>query len=217
MVTEHIVMQKYKFSCPVVKSKLKDYKSINQKLLKFFESCEGETVDIGQGYRINDLEFPDSFSKLDWRHCNNYDREWVKYFLPLLESELTHMIYSMSYQGIKFRGIWFQQYKKHNTHGWHTHAENFTGVYYVQLDKKSPNTEIVDPFNNRKIRRMDVEEGDLIFFPSFFIHRAPPLLNDTQKTIVSFNFNVTKPIESSYKNFYHADYFTRIRKRLGWC
>ena len=78
------------------------------------------------------------------------------------------------------------------------------------------NTEIVDPFNNRKIRRMDVEEGDLIFFPSFFIHRAPPLLNDTQKTIVSFNFNVTKPIESSYKNFYHADYFTRIRKRLGW-
>ena len=45
MVTEHIVMQKYKFSCPVVKSKLKDYKSINQKLLKFFESCEGETVD----------------------------------------------------------------------------------------------------------------------------------------------------------------------------
>ena len=57
-----------------------------------------------------------------------------------------------------------------------------------------------------KIRRMDVEEGPNIF-PSFFIHRAPPLLNDTQKTIVSFNFNVTKPIESSYKNFYHADYF----------
>ena len=29
---------------------------------------------------------------------------------------------------------------------------------------------------------------------------------------MSFNFNVTKPIESSYKNFYHADYLQELEK-----
>jgi predicted 2-oxoglutarate/Fe(II)-dependent dioxygenase YbiX len=38
-----------------------------------------------------------------------------------------------------------------------------------------------------------VEEGDVILFPSSAIHRAPVVLNDTRKTIVSWNLFLLDP------------------------
>ena len=34
---------------------------------------------------------------------------------------------------------------------------------------------------------LNCEEGDIVMFPSFMIHRAPPVQNDKTKTIISFN------------------------------
>ena len=40
-----------------------------------------------------------------------------------------------------------------------------------------------------KIINVDAEQGDIIIFPSMFIHRAPPSKTTKRKTIISFNFN----------------------------
>jgi hypothetical protein len=32
-----------------------------------------------------------------------------------------------------------------DTHGWHTHGNNFTAVYYLELNEQSPKTELIDP------------------------------------------------------------------------
>jgi len=193
-------MKKLKFSCPVIIKKIKHSDYINEKLLDFFINCEGETIKTDDGYNIKGDIFPDSFSKLDFSLCNNYERPWVKFFLPYLKQELKEISNSLWYDDFNFRGIWFQQYQKNNMHGWHIHADNYTGVYYVDLNNKSPKTEIISPYDNKVISVMKVRTGDILLFPSFFIHRAPPVLNDTQKTIVSFNLNFTKPSPDLFLN-----------------
>ena len=52
----------------------------------------------------------------------------------------------------------------------------------------TPKTEYIDPFTN-DVCELDVQEGDVVAFPSFLVHRAPPNKIDTSKTIISFNFN----------------------------
>jgi len=186
-------MKKIKFSCPVILSNIKNHEYLNEKLLEYFYACEGESIKGSNGYKIKDDIFPDSFKKLDFHLCNDYERPWVKFFLPHLKKELKEIANSLWYDDFSFKGIWFEQYEHYDTHGWHIHANNYTGVYYVDMGKDSPKTEIIDPYNNKNITVINVESGSLLLFPSFFIHRSPPLLKKTEKTIVSFNLNLTKP------------------------
>jgi ectoine hydroxylase-related dioxygenase (phytanoyl-CoA dioxygenase family) len=94
--------------------------------------------------------------------------------------------------------IWYQQYLKNSTHGWHTHSDNFTGVYYLEMDETAPKTQII---NSNKILNLNVEEGDFVIFPSYLIHRAPINLSKNRKTIISFNFNVSGIRKDILDNF----------------
>jgi len=44
----------------------------------------------------------------------------------------------------------------------------------------------VCPWDN-KVISVDVKEGDILIFPSMIIHRAPEVINDSRKTIISWN------------------------------
>jgi hypothetical protein len=59
-------------------------------------------------------------------------------------------------------------------------------VYYLDLPDGTPKTELIDPWS-REVITMDVQEGDILTFPSFVIHRAPVNKTATPKTIISFN------------------------------
>ena len=52
------------------------------------------------------------------------------------------------------------------------------------LNKTYDRNEVTDD-----IQELDVEEGDVVAFPSHLIHRAPANPVDIPKTIISFNFN----------------------------
>ena len=93
------------------------------------------------------------------------------------------------YKGVEISCFFFQQYMKEQYHGWHVHADcQYNGVYYLDLPEGSPKTEYMDPFTNN-ICQLDVKEGDVVAFPSFLVHRAPPNPISSLKTIISFNFN----------------------------
>jgi hypothetical protein len=64
-----------------------------------------------------------------------------------------------------------------------------TSVYYLDFPKDSSKTEWIDPMDIT-VHQFDVEEGDIITFPSWIIHRAPENKSNDIKTIISWNSNV---------------------------
>ena len=92
------------------------------------------------------------------------------------------------FQGFEVKNFFYQQYKQAQYHGWHVHNCQFSGVYYLDMPKGTPKTEYRDPFTD-DIQELDIEEGDVVAFPSHLIHRAPANPVNIPKTIISFNFN----------------------------
>ena len=140
--------------------------------------------------QANDDYYSDSITKLDWDDARDFERPWVKFFKPHIQNYLDKLSFALGYQSAIIDEIWFQQYKNLDSHGWHTHGSNFTGVYYLEFDEQSPKTEIIEPSNQSRKIVPDIKEGSVLIFPSYTIHRAPQIHNDIRKTIISFNYVV---------------------------
>ena len=181
-----MTIQKSIINTLIVNKPLKEHILIKENLLKIIQSCKDESL------KSKDEYYSDNIEKLDWNESKNFDRKWVNYIIEPLMNNLTEMISSIGFETYKLTSIWFQQYIKNSEPGWHIHGDNYTGVYYVELNENSPQTEIMNPDDLTKKKSLDVKEGDIIIFPSFVIHKAPKLINDYRKTIVSFNINFDK-------------------------
>jgi hypothetical protein len=158
------------------------HECLKQELLKLI-LLNSETLKIKDGY------YGDSVTNLDWSLASDFSRPWTKLLLPFLEQELKKVCQACGYITPYINELWFQQYHQADTHGWHVHGSNFTGVYYLDLPTGSPITQLVNPWNQETIINPNVKEGDILIFPSYVIHRAPKIMTDVKKTIISFNCN----------------------------
>ena len=175
-------------NCAAILEKFKYHKEIKEKLLSLINNSFSNHMQ-------NDV-YGDDIQRLDWSKNLDYSREWVKYVKPKLEEHFNKCAQILNYEKCEVNGMWYQQYFKNDTHTWHIHGENYTGVYYLELPKNSPKTELLDQVNiNNKITIQAIE-GDIVIFPSFIIHRSPRIVSNTRKTIISFNLNFTKIKES---------------------
>ena len=174
-------MKKLPLQCFILIDKFSKHKEFKPLLLKEFEN---------QNKQINN--HVDNIYNLDWPEKNNTERPWIKLLLESFNKQLDKMAFDSGYTVCNINEMWFQQYIDGNIHDWHTHGSNFTGVYYVELDKNSPITNLVTPFSQNELIVPDVTEGDIIIFPSFTIHKAPLVTNGTRKTIISFNIDFQK-------------------------
>jgi len=174
-------MQKYKLECAYSISKFKYHNEFKTRTLDLIEKSSYEHVLQPQAEV--------DITRTDWNKSSDFSRSWVDYLKEPLFEHMVAVYKDMGYDGFTLHEIWFQQYLKNSQHGWHTHSANFTNVYYLELPKNSPKTQIVNAFNQTEIIEVDVEEGDVLAFPSFVIHRAPQNLNDSRKTIISYNVN----------------------------
>lgn len=127
-------------------------------------------------------------SKLDWNKSTDFDRNWVKSFLPYFSSTVGKIFTNSPFNSIDLKQIWYQQYLKSDIHGWHIHGCHFTGVYYLEFPLGSAKTELFLPLDN-SFEQVDVVEGDIIVFPSHIIHRSM-INHHHRKTIISFNFDI---------------------------
>ncbi len=119
------------------------------------------------------------------------ERKWVDFLQPHLTPAIDAIYTEMGYHRFKVNKIWFQQYDHGSTHGWHAHTDcQWTSVYYVDLPDDSPRTQILNPFTQHDIQTLEVQEGDVVCFPSYVIHQAPTNKGDKTKTIVSWNSDV---------------------------
>ena len=69
----------------------------------------------------------------------------------------------IGYEEASVTNLWFQQYNKNGKHGWHTHAENYTGVYYVKFSKDSAKTELINPFSQNKNKCFGIRLNALVY------------------------------------------------------
>lgn len=91
--------------------------------------------------------------------------------------------YGLSMDLNKSRTWWFQQYFQNSDFGWHQHSGHWACVYYLELPEMTEATEFLN------YGQFNVEEGDVIFFPTFLTHRAPIIKSNQRKTIIATNVN----------------------------
>ena len=181
-------MEKIRFDECICKSKLESHDEIKDDLLNDIKFDIGE--EISDPLEIKDVKSgsDDCISKLDFYKGTDFNRLWVKKFLPRFSNSVQELIRSLGYCAINVTNVWYQQYLEGDRHGWHIHGEHYTGVYYLEYPKGCARTQICSPYD-LKGKYIDVEEGDFIIFPSHWIHRSLPN-SKKRKTIISYNFSI---------------------------
>jgi hypothetical protein len=176
-------MKKIEIPSLILKEKFKQHYILKEKVIDSIDKSKSESIlDNKNGYN-------DNIFKLDWSLANNWERSWVKLIGPFIHEQLNSFSLELGFTSCDITRLWFQQYINGNIHNWHVHSGNYTGVYYLELNKQSPKTEIVYPNNLNEAFTVNVEEGDIIIFPSYFIHRSGKIKDTQRKTIISFNIN----------------------------
>ena len=189
-------MLKFKLDTPCTLGSFEKHNKVKTKLISLIKNTECDSLKSN-----NDL-----IHRVDWNRSADKNRKWVKYILPYLQKYFDKCANKIGYEEASVTNLWFQQYNKNGKHGWHTHAENYTGVYYVKFSKDSAKTELINPFSQNKKIIINAKEGDIVMFPSYVIHRAPEQLNNSEKIIISFNINFLKIL---------PELFVKINKLKG--
>jgi len=163
---------------PIIIKKFDYHKEIKDKLLTIIDNHESV-------YFNNDWEKVKTDYYTDKREYANFLLPKINIFLEnIFINELNFKTY-MKNEMISF--FWFQQYNELDTHNWHIHERSmYNLIYYVEKSDDSPSTELKSPISD-KIFSPDVNEGDILLFPSFLIHRSAPNQSDKRKTIIAFN------------------------------
>ena len=94
---------------------------------------------------------------------------------------------------------WFQQYEQGSDFGWHQHGGHWAVVFYVELPEMTESTEFLN------YGQFNVEEGDLIFFPTFLVHRSPEIKSNLRKTIIATNLGFE--VDRSMIEIYGKEHF----------
>jgi len=186
-------MKKFKLNTPCLLDSFKDHKKLKDTLVSLIKETKADYLNEQQDY------YSDLIHRLDWSQSKDKNREWVKHILPSLQNHFENYAKKLGYEKVDVTNIWFQQYNKNGKHGWHTHAENYTGVYYVQFSSKCAKTQLIDPFSQNKKIEIEAKEGDIVIFPSYVIHRATEQKENLEKIIISFNINFTKILPTLFK------------------
>lgn len=168
---------------PILVTKFKQHWALKEKLLSSIESGPGVSL-------IDDV---DSISKTDWNLTAETPRPYLEILTPHLVEHLKDSYKGFRSTGFQIHNFWFQQYKDNSTHNWHTHqAAQFTNIYYLELPKSAPRTQILNPMNMEEVITVEVDEGDIITLPAMIYHRSPPATEFGRKTIISFNTSLMK-------------------------
>tara|TARA_R110000765_G_scaffold12836_4_gene39262 strand:+ start:915 stop:1505 length:591 start_codon:yes stop_codon:yes gene_type:complete len=175
------MIKQLRVNFPLFKSKFIDHEKIKNSVKEKIIQSDFNSENI----------LKDTIEKFDWKIADNFERAWVKEIIPSMYNQLNLFANKMGFKEVIIEKIWFQQYKKNSLHDWHVHGNNYTGVYYLELPENDITslTQFLYPDNLKNGFCIDAKEGDILFFPSFLIHRAPYLQSSKKKIVVSWNCN----------------------------
>jgi len=152
--------------------KFKKHKSLKNKILKLIDAMPNVVYETHKGTTA---------TKSDWNLPSDFKRDYLELFYKEINSLMLQTAKKFKCQNWTIHNAWFMQYKENDKHAWHTHPRtNLSGVYYLELPKK----ELITEFKDKKVK---TEEGDILIFPSYMLHRSPANKTKERKTVISFN------------------------------
>ena len=139
------------------------------------------------------IEPSQSLCNTDWHLFPNVSRPYWSVVADGCFSHINAVCNFLGYKSARIENYWFQQYGPGDFHSWHGHKNvMFSSVYFVDLPKKELSTTF--KFGNTEFQ-VDVTEGQILTFPSFYLHMSKPNNTEQIKTIVAFNSNMSMDIE----------------------
>ena len=125
----------------------------------------------------------------DWHLAPKCRRPYFDHLKPVTDAHMQTLMQEANFFEMEFplaiTGCWFQQYAQNDYHTWHVHEGSiFANVYYVDLPEGAAKTTFKV---SGKEFEVEVMEGQILTFPTCFIHCSKPNLVGV-KTVVSFNY-----------------------------
>jgi hypothetical protein len=160
----------------ILKTSVKNHKEIKQELIKLVTEAPGTMHDM--------------VAKTDWALRHKKNKNYMNLMLPIITKhtkKLLTALYEKHKNKVKatVADIWYQVYYEHSRHDWHTHGyTQFANVYYVDLPDKKYGTKFL---NTGKI---NVEEGDILTFPSWYLHCSPVIKSKKRKIVIAYNLDI---------------------------
>ena len=183
------------FSIPMFKSKVPNWNEDKKQTLLSkvkFETLGYVSTDYTQyisnksGEKFSMPDYKDDFFKILEKPFNDFGSHFCQKF--------------------QVNSLWCQKYSRGDSHGIHNHGSlGFSGVFFAQLKSDHKPTRFILPFpdfinGNALDHYPQVDEGDVLFFPSFLLHGADPTNSDEERIIFSFNIDIY-PKETKYEKY----------------
>ena len=112
--------------------------------------------------------------------CNDNNRSYVSIAKDLLNPYINKFADTWKLSDLE-TCWWFQRYDRSQYHMWHNHPDTtFAMVYYLDMKYGDQGTELYN-------KKVDVAEGDVLFFPAFWPHRSASNPYDSSKTVIVAN------------------------------
>ncbi len=171
----------YSVDVPIIIFDLASHNEIKHCLLDILE----------KSFHTSSINKDDNITKTDYfidiREPRLYVDVLVPYLIEPLKDVYENIIKLEWRDTISFATFWFQQYHQNDRHEWHNHpGSNYNAVYYLELPEDGPRTELKSPISEDVIVP-EVKEGQVLIFPSFFLHRSPESKSHKRKSIIAFN------------------------------
>ena len=192
------------FSEPIFKYKFDNYEELNTELLNYI-----------YGLRDEDIEGIKRSNKGGW-HSKNFNLSdknsiQLKFALklqPYIIKTFENFGWKIKDKNIRISEMWAIINKKDDFNVVHTHPNCYlSAAYYVKAKKNCGKFEVEHPniakryffpeiekINelNLEVASIDIEEGDLLIFPSYLPHKVSQNNIDEDRIVISFNVDIAK-------------------------
>lgn len=176
------------FKIPTINIVIDGWSDKKRRLMSLYEQESVERVDASDDMENLYTSFYVSNEKTE-----NFNKNVYK----ILQEEIHFFAQELGFKECILNNSWFQKYENQDHHAIHTHGTlGFSFVCYV---KYNPNyhkpTTFIAPFlsfidGNCQHHHPDVNEGNILFFPSAIMHYAPPNKTNEPRVILSGNLKI---------------------------
>ena len=191
------------FPHPIFQYKLDNYEDHNKEYSKYIYELQKEDSKGQKLSNVNGWHSP--FFDLSSRETIGY--KFLMKIQPYIADVFKSYGWVFNPQKVKCSGMWAIINKKGNFNTEHIHPNsNLSGAYYVKAPKNCGKFKVVNPHSisrdkfpprenpnelNRLVAEHEIEEGDLLIFPSYLPHSVLPNQSDDDRIVISFNIFVS--------------------------
>lgn len=159
-------------------------------------------IDI-ENWKNKKIKLLKEIKKLKFERNNSFDssrylqnnEELIKAFIKIFDNDLNKILHECNIESINIHDMWVVKYKKGDYQSVHHHIPStYSGILYIDLDKKQSTTTFVAPFPSMtgkvlSVSPDNIKEGSLCIFPSHLSHYVNPNSINKERVSLSFDFN----------------------------